>query len=821
MKTYFLVLSFFYLLYLSAQNTSEHIQNFGTVKGWILDSTNKQPLEYVNLMLFRENDSSKVHGTITNEKGAFILEKVPLGHYYIKISFMGYNSRFISGIFISAKKSTIHLGNIFFKLSASSLKEVIITADKPMITYGLDKKVIDVEKNITSTGGTAVDVLRNIPSVTVDADNNVSLRGQSNINILLNGRPSGMTGTKLDQIPASSIENIEIITNPSAKYNPDGMSGIINIKLKKKKTMGFNGMITVGAATGDKYNGSVNINYNMKKINLFASYDFRNDRRKGWGDLERTTDLINDTSSLLIQHSKTYRKNSVNNMKLGLDYFINPKNTITFQGIFDNHYKTNYDHTDANNSLFRINNPNPDLSIYNSYIFEPENNNDFDYSMNYKKTFDKKGKELTADLIYCNTNGFENENVNKQYYYLDTISNTLIKNGDPIIQGTHTLGKYSSGTFQLNFVNPLKNPDSKYEAGLQAIYTNTDDDFKFSNYEISQWTENKLRANHFIYTMQIYSAYGLYANTYKNFNFQLGLRLENAFTKAEQKTSSQVFNKNYFSFFPSLHINRELNKTTEVQISYSRRINRPNGEALNPFIDYSHPESIHYGNPQLKPEYINSFELGGMKKIKKTTINTDLFYRQINDVIKRIITIDSQRISHMTYQNLSTGISYGIDFIAEQQLLKFWKLNANFSYFRTIIKGDKENTNLTNDNYSWTAKMSSNMMLPKKFFFQITGFYNGPMVTPQGKIKEMYSLDAALKKDLWKDKATISLRLSDIFNTLKFRINTYGDGFNADMIRKRETRILYLTFTYRINGGIKQKPKSKDENGKMPFDEGY
>jgi outer membrane receptor protein involved in Fe transport len=786
----------------------------GVIKGEIEDSLSGDPVEYASIALFKIKDSSLITGTITNEKGQFQLTKVPMGKYYMVVSFIGYDNHKIRNIFIKPPEVEIDMGIIKLSPSTNNLSAVNITGEKKLMEFKLDKKVVNVDKILTSTGGTAIDVLQNVPSVTVDYDGSVSLRGNSNITILIDGRPSSVTGTKLEQIPASSIESIELITNPSAKYNPEGMSGIINIRLKKKKAFGLNGLVSANVGTGDKYNGSINLNYNFNRVNLFGSYDTRYNRREGWGDMYQSS-TINDTTFLLSQNSESQRKGNSNNFKLGADFFLNPKNTITLTWLYNKGKGKDFENTISNNYDF-----NQLLrDYYTANSSENENDNNIDYTLNYKKTFDKKGKELTADII-VNTGSNAEKNDFSNYYYIENY--IPFESAYTELQKQNTDGNFYNATLQTNYIHPF-GKETKLETGFQGVFRNNDDDYTLDRFDngLSQWYSDTTQSNHFVYTEQIYAVYGIFSKEYKKWSFQVGTRLEQAFTKAEQKTVLETNNKQYFSVFPTFHTTYKLTDNQDFQLSYSRRINRPDMHSLNPFVDYSNPNIIRYGNPNLKPEYINSYEIGHSIFWKKTSISSSLFYRQINDVIKRYGFVDSNRITHMTSANLSSGKSYGIELVAEHSIFKWWRMNANFSYFRTIIEGDKENTSLTNDNYSWTSKLNSNMMLPKGIMFQISGFYRGPMVTPQGEMAAMYSADIALKKDFLKDnKLSVSFRLSDVFNTQQFKMTASDVNFSAEHTRKRESRVAYIGISYKINQGLKSKTKKRPSDNNIDDDGG-
>lgn len=776
----------------------------GSISGVVVDKLTLQAVEYANLVVFRTKDSVMIGGAISNPKGAFTIEKVPFGNYYIVVSFIGYSSLKIPNVTVNPKEAEKKMGQIKFSPSTNTLDEVTITAEKRMMEYSLDKKVVNVDKNLVSAGGSAVDVMQNIPAVTVDIDGNVSLRGSTNVNILIDGRPSSLSGMSrqaiLEQIPASSIEAIEIITNPSAKYNPEGMSGIINIRLKKKTAQGFNGMVSASAGTSNRYNSSVNLNYSTKKFNVFGSWDGRWNQGSGYGDTYRISTL-SDTSSYTTQHSDMKRIMDNNTAKAGFDWYINPKNTITLMGQY------NTGGSDRNQDLFS-NAEDYNYVLKNKYLQhnrEDESDHSMMYAMNYKKTFTQPMRELTADFSYSTSNSYENTDMTLNNYTMNYIDSLY----PPDLQKQYDNSNNWVGNALINYVHPF-NEKMKLEAGYQGIFRNVDNDFHLDKADMNNIYVNDINLNnHFKYSENISAIYGTLSKEWKSVSLQFGLRLEQANTKADQLTQMQSYINNYFSLYPSLHISKKLANKNEIQFSYSRRVNRPNMYDLNPFRDYSNPDMLRYGNPYLKPEYINSLEVGHSKYWNKTSFYTSVYYRQINDVIKRIAFLDSLGISNMTSENLSKGISYGVDFILEQEIAKWWRLNANFSYFRTIIEGNSIDGNISTDNYSWTSKLNSTMNFGKTLSVQISANYRAPIITPQGKMLETYSADIAIKKDFFKNNFSVGVRVSDIFNTQRWRNESFGTGFYTTMDHKRQSQALYLTLTYKINGGLKPKARKK------------
>lgn len=778
----------------------------GVVKGRIFDQNGTQAVEYANIVIFKAKDSSMVNGAVSGTKGDFKIEKIPYGKYYAMVSFMGYSTKRIPDIVVNPKNPVADLGIIKLNPVSEKLNEVTIVGERKEMEFTLDKKVVNVDKNLSTMGGTAVDILQNIPSVTVDIEGQVSLRGNSNITLLIDGRPSGIMGAKLEQIPASSIETVEVITNPSARYNPEGMSGIINIKLRKKKELGFNALVSANAGTGDKYNGSLNLNYNIGGLNIFGSYDIRSDRRTGSGFNERYNNM-NDSLWNVFNNSSNWRNGSSNNIKLGVDYVFNPLNQLTLSW-YTNTGQDEHGNNTENSNTDGINNL---ISYYR--LSETENSDDKsnDYILSYKRLFERKGQELTLDAVYSLRKEDELGDNILTYYSIPGMTPET----EPELQDIRNDEERTNANIQLNYIHPF-NKDTRLEGGYQGILRKTDNDYHYGIYDYDShvWNEDTNVSNHFIYKEYIHAIYAIFGKVWERYSMNLGLRYEMADTRSEQRTSDKTYTSNYSSFYPTIHLNRKLPKAQEIQVSYSRRINRPNMWSLNPFVDNSNPSYIRYGNPYLKPEFVNAYELGYSKYLKKSSINASLFYRRINDVIKRISFLDSNGLINMTSDNLSYGESYGTELIIDHEFFKWWKMSLNLSYFRNVIKGDNTNTNMSNDNYSWTSRMNTTFVLPKIFTIQVNAFYRGPMVTPNGEMAENFSSDLALRKEIIKDKLTANLRLSDVFNSMKFKNYSEGTGYNSVMDHKRESRVLYAGLTLKIGGDIKQKTKKKlDTNG--------
>jgi len=796
-----------------AQNKNRDGSAKGTIKGKVIDKESSAPLESATVRIFKSKDSTSITGAETNSKGEFNIE-VSYGKYNMKISYISYSTTIITGIPINSQNTIHDAGSIMLKSNITTTEVIDVTAEQDFMETQLDKKVFNVGKSLITLGGTATDVLKNIPSVTVDADGNVSLRGSTNVKFLVNGKQSGQIGSdptnSLQQISASSIDRIEVIDNPSAKFDPDGMSGIINIVMKKTEESGYNGSITLNGGTGDKYNPSFNFNYKNKSFNLYGSYNFRLFNMFG-NNVSLRKNTFGDSSFYFDQNSSQHNNMMGNMANFGFDYIIDNKNTLSLGGTYNNRDRTE-------NQTLLFNNLNALGNLTSQYV---RNNNEkhggsvFDFDLSFDHKYDKPKQNLSASIYFTSHADDETLNINQQNYL--PINNLLLQNN-------YTNGKYTLGSIQLDYYHPLgndKKSESRFEIGYKGTLRNTNSDFRSETFNGIQnaFLPDVNLNNNFEYKEQIHSLYGLYVNNYKDFKYQMGLRMEEALTSSDLITTNQTYKDDYFSFFPSFYISQKFATTNEIQFNYSRRINRPRLHELNPFIDYSDPYNLRQGNPYLKPEFVNSLQLGYMKYLDFATITSSVFYRQINDMMSRITSVDPTGISTTTYSNLNSAKSYGLEYTMSGHPFKWWNVNANATYFRMIISGNDANAALNNDNYSYTAKLSNNFSLLNLFDLQLSYNYRGPTILPQGRMDPVQSFDIAIKKDIFDKKVSIGFRVSDLFNQIKYSSETSGPGYIQNMTRVRSSRVAFLTFSYRFGSDgqhdkptKKQKPKDENEN---------
>ncbi len=766
-----------------------------------------KPLEYTTVAVLNPKDSSVVAGGITNESGRGFVEAVPWGTYIVRVSYIGYSPLYVSNITINKEKTVASTGRQQIQISSKNLEGVEITAERSMIENNLDKRVFNVDKSIVTEGATGSDVLENIPSVTVDLDGNVSLRGSQSVTILIDGRPTDLT---MDEIPANTIERIEVVTNPSARYEPDGTSGIINIVLKKERKLGFNASLSLGVGMANKkkdvyfgrYSANLNLNFRYSKFNFFLNYSFRSYLSNTETDLERESTFEN-TTNFLSQHSTSSWKGVPQGVRGGVDYFINQYNTIFVEGGY--RYRKNEWET-AMESFTKDVLGNM-LSAYNQESYTmPIGTNSWNAAVNYTRTTKVKGQELIID-ISTSEHFRENENIVEQYYTYPSIYQYYQKSNNG--------GKSNRVAAKLDFVTPIGN-GGRLEAGYKFNWSRNKETYRFfSGASQDELIEDINRYDISTYIDNIHAVYLVYANSIKEkFKYQLGLRTELAKTTSELLSEAEAFSpKPYFDLFPTLHLRYDFNEIHSLQLGYSIRIRRPRGYELNPFLNDHDKLNLSQGNRKLTPEYTHSVDLGYLMILNNTSLSANVFYRYRYDIISRYTILINDSTTFTTYENLDNSHSYGLELSYQQDLFKFWKISLNTSLYQTFINSDSLYDPSLSNRVTWQARLNNDFNLPKDFQIQLTANYRSPTLTMgsmghesggagQGIMSAIWGIDIGLRKSFFKKSLTVSLRVSDIFYTRNVNVKSYGSTSYSDytsmMYRYRDSRQIWLTVTYNI-----------------------
>ncbi|PJJ59960.1 outer membrane beta-barrel family protein [Hymenobacter chitinivorans] len=774
----------------------------GSVAGTLLDNSNGQPLPFANVVLLRAQDSTFVEGTQTTENGTFTLDKVALGNYLVRATVLGYQP-LRRPVSLTAAGPAAKLGSLKLLSTTTQLAGVTVQGERAAVVDNLDKKVINVEKDLSSVGGTAVNVLQNVPSVSVDQSGTVSMRGSSNITVLIDGKPSGAanggTGTRLEQIPASAIEKVEVVTNPSARYDAAGSGGVINIILKKQRKDGWNGQATANLGTADKYNTSLSLNRRRGKVNVFGSYNARDDRYRQQNNVDQTVVLDNQTI-LLHQEGRGQRHNSNHEGRVGLDYTISPEQSLTFT---------------AEPQVNRGRNTASQQAILNGEAQQntqrvPENVNTLDLSTDYRRTWAKhKGRELTANLGY--TNLWADVMVAQQL--------TTASQAEPEWQ--QDLGVRLKAAYgQVDYTHPLDSV-SRFDMGLKGQWQTNHgtDDYLVQNTD-QPWSYTRIADRSVAYTFQEYlqAGYATYQLQRGKWSYQGGVRAEYTHTQGNVVGGQGAFNLNYLNLFPSATVVRTLPGDQRLQLSYARRLNRPNFMQLLAFPLYQDQRSYRLGDPSLRPEYINAFEVGHQVSMGGASLNTTVFFRQTNNAIQRIREVDEEAtrlngaagvVTAERNRNFGQTQSYGLEMSLNQPLAKWWRLTASGSLFRNSVTA-LANTEASRRNLTGTARLMNSFTPLPKLDVQVTGTYRAAVITPQGRLLPQGGIDVALRQKLFNDRGALTLRVSDILNTQRQRIEAFGDnGFRATYLNKYETRVGYLGFSWYFGSN---KPPKKIES---------
>jgi outer membrane receptor protein involved in Fe transport len=785
----------------SFSNNKDHL-----LTGTILDGTSGNlPLEYATISVYN-NDSTLVAGTITNEKGNFSCRLKP-GDYYAVIQFVSYEPKYIRKINIPSDIISVHLGNIVLQPMSAAIAEATVIGEKSEMVIGLDRKIFNVGKDLSNTGKSASDILDNIPSVAVDVDGNVSLRGSQNLQVLIDGKPSGLVSAgntdALSNLQGNLIDRVEIITNPSARYEAEGMAGIINIVLKKDQGKGVNGSFELSAGYPQNYIAGANINFRREKLNYFLNYGLRYRERPGSGSAYQRFTLP-DTSYVTRIDRDRLRTGWSHNIRGGADLFINSRNTLTASLLlsFDNDLNTTgltYNDYDITDNLQSV-------SFRQDHEKEIEHNVEF--SLSYTKLFKQEDRKLTAFIQYIDDNETEKSDIS------ETISSTQeqVNDDDQILQKSVNEEGERNVLLQADYIHPFAE-NGKFETGYRSeLRTITNPYTVEENNDAGDWISLPDFTNNIIYTENVHAAYLQAGNMFGDFSLQLGLRMEISDVRTHQKVNDESNNRLYTDFFPTIHSSYKFDDFNSLQLSYSRRINRPHFWLLNPFYSFSDSRNIRTGNPNLEPEYTNAIEGGYLLSREEFSFYTGLYGRHTTGVIERVNQVDNSGITFLIPLNLSERKSFGIEGNITIDPFKWWKLNGDFNFYRAITDGDYNGKNLHSDTYSWNTRFNSKITFMKNTDFQAIFFYRAPHETTQGIRKAFYMLNMGLSKDVLKGKGTLTLNARDVLNSRKFRYVLDQPDLYSVIDFRWSSRSISLTFNYRLNQKKKME-ENRDENG--------
>lgn len=783
----------------------------GKITGKIIDTETQTPMEYANVSIFRKQDSKLVTGSISNATGAFTISDLPYGAYYVEASFIGFEKTTIDNIKIVPNASTIDMGTIGLSASRQQIGTVDVVAERNRVEYKIDKKVINVTNDINAAGGSAVTVLENTPSVDVDIDGNVSLRGSSSFTVLIDGRPSVLSGSDaLRQIPSSAIQNIEIITNPSVKYDPDGMAGIINVVMKKNVLSGVNGIVNVNLGTGKKYGTDLMLNYKTKKYNLFFGGNWNDNTDEGNMKSTRET-YANDTTTYLNTEGTRNQSRGGTQLKGGFDYYLNDKTSVTVSSEVGNYDFSSYGGGNLHNYQF----PTGKFDIYSVQQNNSGRSGNFvSANASFLTKFDEMGlHKLEGSFNYRNRDGLSDETIDE---YRSDASFTQV---NEYLSRVITDENSNSNDYRakLDYTLPLKGGD-KFEAGLQSRMENEKEYLNFQSYNTTtqKFENNPLFTSNMDFKEDIHAIYSTYTGNVKAIQYVVGLRGEyNKRSITHYKDNVAYPHKlDRFDVFPSAHLSYELVDKSQLMTSYSRRINRPDGRDLDPFPSYMNQYTIRIGNPDLKPEYTDSYEFSYMKKFGNSFVSLESFYRTTNNLMTRITEV-KDGISYMTSDNLNRDHSMGGEIMGNINITKWLLVNTSFTLYNYKLKGEVLGKSVDKESTNYSGRMNATIKFSPESRLQLTGFYRGPSVSAQGDQKGMVFTNLSYRQDFMKKKLSATLSVRDVLGTMKMQGTSYGDNFKSTFKMTREPRVLMLTLSYKINNYKmdKQAPTEQPTQG--------
>jgi outer membrane receptor protein involved in Fe transport len=788
-------------------------QNLTSITGKVLSYEQSKPLEYVSLKLFQLPDSVFVKGSFSNPDGKFELLASP-GKYYLKLSVALHEDEITESFELKPTQANLHLGTLRMqKPKTQETKEVVVRGQKEVMETGIDKKVYNVSEDLNVNGGTANDILSRLPSVEVDQDGGVLLRGQGSVTILIDGRPSSMSGgngkTLLDALPANSIERVEIVTNPSAKYDPDGTSGIINIVLKKNKLLGFNGLVSTNLASGDLRGGnvgegSVSLSYRNGNVNVFGTYNARylEGYRNNYNDIRQE---LGSGVFILDQNRTGTDLDAGQTFRVGTDINLNLRNTIGFVAT------GSLTQRDRTGELWnaQLDEAGTITNLWSRSSYDPTDRQNLDLNLNYKHDFKNERGNLILDVNQSlGTEDIAGYYINT-YYNPDTSLSAL-----PILdQRLFNTDKNNITTAQADLTYLFPNLGLRTEAGVKAILRDqlVDTYSETLNNTLNTYQEDTLANFLYGYKEQVYSVYGVAGKQVKRFKLQAGLRAEKAYQIPNLISDTIRIVNDYFNFFPSAHVRYELKPKSELSLSYSRRIRRASANELNPFTNYSDPFNLQRGNPYLSPEYIHSFDLAYSLEKKKMTVSSALFFRQSDGVISRFKEFYPDNTSAVTYMNIAQTKALGAELILmfkpSPSLRSTISYNGNYTWYQTNMAEFPDRQGF-NHNVKWNTSYE---FWKKTATLQLSVNYNGPRVTVQGIAQRRGPIDLAFEKKLAKGNWSIGTRVTDIFDRQGFYFEVDRPGIVQTGEFKWLTRRVYVSASYKF--GKLEISKAKQSTG--------
>ncbi|GGH70770.1 TonB-dependent receptor [Filimonas zeae] len=790
---------FLLLLVLSARQVLQAQVPAGSLSGRVLGK--QHPLEAATVQLLKAKDSSLIKTAVSDKAGVYTIAGVVPGSYLVAVEAVGYEKRYSPLITVTKATQQLQVADIQPELAKAALEGVTVTAKKQLIEQKLDKTIVNVDASPTNAGLSALDVLEKSPGITVDKDGNISLKGKAGVLVLVDGKPTYLSGTDLVNIlknmPSSNLDQVEIMTNPPARYDAAGNSGVINLRTKKTKITGFNGSVTLGAGMGlrPKSNNSINLNYRTGKVNLFGNYSHY--WNKNQQDTRITRNFRNQSTeeimSVFTQRTVMKRNNQSHNFKAGVDYYLTSKTTIG--GVVTGFFNPRVSDNDNVTQITKPGAVQVDSITVADYNDKGHFNN-LGANVNLRHQFDSTGREFTADVDYLQYKG-ENNQYFRNIFYNGGWSKTR---ADEYMNGAlpSDIRIYSA---KADYTHPMKDK-SKLEAGVKTSVVKTDNDARYTvqNLATGNWDTDKGRSNHFVYRENINAAYANYSRPLsKKWSAQLGVRVENTNARGEQLTTGEVFNRNYTQLFPTAYIGYTANGKNQFALSYGRRIQRPDYEDMNPFYYFLDKYTFEKGNPSLRPQFSHNIELN---HTWNSFLTSGIGYSQTNDIIMDVLEqVDSITTTYQTKSNIAKTKVYTASISANMPVTKWWKANiyaqANHSRFSGVVN----NGYLEVNGNAFMTNISNQFQIGKTWNLELSGFFRSSAVEGVIVSKPMGALNFAVSKQIMNKKGSLRLNIRDFLNVQAFRGYSRYQNVDINIYNQWDNRVVNVSFTYRFSKG--------------------
>lgn len=774
--------------------------------GLIVDEQSGDVLEFANVSLMLPADSSLVTGTTADFDGRFELE-AEAGSYILRIGFVGYEDKWMP---VDLEPGQTDLGTLALTSLSEQLGEVTVEAAAALFRTEFDRRVFSLENTVVAEGGTALQALETLPSIQIDEEGSITMRGSGSVEIYINGRPTNLSSDDaesiLESFPADAIESVELITNPSARYEAEGVGGIINLILKESRLQGFNGQLTSSAGTGNKYTGGLNLNYRGSRFNMFTSYSYQ--YRELWEENLSSRNYFSDNvSPYLTQDYYTENFRNGHLIRTGFEYELSAESSVRL------HSNINYRSRDRERTYnIRSKNVQMELdSMFVRFLDEDQSRLNYEFGVNYGwRPDENNGQRLDAAFSIA-----IDEQDRIEYFDQEFFNAAGMPVAEKRALQTYERPAYSRlMVAELDYRMPI-NENLSFEAGLRSNIRRHDLEQIFEEYDFTQnqFLVDELITNQFRYDRDIHAAYLIMQNRLGSFSYQAGLRGELTLSDSYEPANGNTIRNRYFDLFPSIFLNYEISENQDVQVNYSRRVRRPGTRALMPFINAQDFFNLRIGNPYLDPAYTNSYEISYLRGWENYFLSGSLYHRHTANAISRIFELFDDRYAIVTWINSNTRRNTGLELVNQLTFSQNADVTLTGNLFHSEISGvNNEGVDFVNENFSWTISMLGNFRIPNWFNLQVMGNYRGPIAVPQGYIKPMYGLSLGLRRNVMQQSGTISLSVSDVLNSRRFVLETNGSSFGQQRQFSRESRVITLSFTYRF-GGYRDNQSSRPSDG--------